>query len=230
MIPREVVQNMHTPQTFLTPYDAPMHGLITHGLIAILALATGCGFTTGTGQGSPSDDARPSSDGNPGTDAVIDAVIDQMPGAQCPIDYAEITSASPLPSRYRFVATGATWIAAENDCADDATSGGLATHLVVLDGAAEATAMIGGSLNIDDQWIGATDLKSEKSIEYVTTQSTTLSLSQSMNADNKDCIRIQKTAATEFRACGETNKYVCECDGLAEDRTRFPNLPNGNGD
>ena len=202
-------------------------------LIAVLALATGCGFSAGAGQGGPSDDARaidaaPSGDGTPGTDAAVDQLI----GAQCPLTYSLIVGASPLGSRYRFVGgAGAKWIDAENDCADDPTSGELATHLVVLDDAAESTAAIGGitgGLNLNDQWIGASDLNEEGQIAYVTVQSTTLSLAPGANADNKDCIRLKNDSSTEFRDCNETNKYVCECDARAADPSRFPNLPDGN--
>ena len=205
-------------------------------LVAVLALATGCGFSA-PGQGSPGDDASatdapPGGDGTSGSDAAVDQMPDSPTGAQCPITYSPILSPSNLASRYRFVGGGGVkWIDAETDCANDASSGELATHLVVLDDLAEANAVIGGllgGLNLNDQWIGATDLEEEGDIKYVTTQSTTLSLNPSANADNKDCIRLKNDTATEFRSCDETNKYVCECDGRAADPGRFPNLPDGN--
>jgi Lectin C-type domain len=206
-------------------------------LVAVLALATGCGFSAGGGQGSPSDDAStidtpPAGDGPPATDAAVDQMADAPTGPQCPVTYAPILSVNPLSSRYRFVGGGGVkWIDAETDCADDATVGELATHLVVLDDAFEAVAVIGGLQgggNIQDQWLGATDLKVETMIAYVTAQATTLTLAPTMQNDNKDCIRLKNTGVTEFRTCDEVNKYVCECDGQPADPNRFPNLPDGN--
>jgi hypothetical protein len=205
-------------------------------LVAVLALASGCGFSTG-GQGSPNDDAG-ASDASPSGDGAADAVVDQMPdaptGPQCPILYAPILAIATNNSRYRFIGGGGlSWIDAENDCADDSTNGDLATHLVVLDDAAEATAVIGGilgGLNINDQWIGATDLENEAGdVKYVTDQGTTLALIPTMDAPNKDCIRLKNTGGTEYKSCNDTYKYVCECDGRAADPGRFPNPPDGNG-
>ena len=102
---------------------------------------------------------------------------------------------------------------------------------MVLDDAAEQLAAIGGIAgggNLQDQWIGATDLGEESEIRYVTAQPVTLTLTPSAANDNKDCIRLKNTPSTEFRDCTEVNKYVCECDGRAADPNRFPNLPNGN--
>ena len=202
---------------------------------AVLALVTGCGFSATRGQGNPGDDASaidapPAGDGQPGSDAAVDQMTD-APTALCPITYAPIAT-NPLGSRYRFVGgNGASWIDAETDCADDATNTAPATHLVVLDDAAEQLAAIGGIAgggNLQDQWIGATDLGEESEIRYVTAQPVTLTLTPSAANDNKDCIRLKNTPSTEFRDCTEVNKYVCECDGRAADPNRFPNLPNGN--
>jgi len=208
-------------------------------LIAVLALATGCGFTAGGGQGNPSDDAagaidaRPAGDGTSATDAAVDQMPDSPTGPQCPSTYAPIISANALSSRYRFVGGGGVkWIDAETDCADDASGGELATHLVVLDDAAESVAVIGGSAgggSIQDQWIGATDLAEEGEVKYVSAQATTLTLAPTMQNDNKDCIRLKNLGGTEYRDCDETNKYVCECDGRTADPSRFPNPPDGNG-
>ena len=200
-------------------------------LVVALALVTGCGFSAG-GQGSPRDDASAIDAAQSGDGHAVDQMPDSPVGALCPVTYSLIVSAPTLSSRYRFVGGGGQkWIDAENDCADDAGAG-LATHLVVLDDTAEATAVIGGLAsggNINDQWIGATDLQAEDNIEYVTAQGTTLTLTPTMNAVDKDCIRLKNSGATEFGDCNETNKYVCECDGQVADPSRFPNLPDGNG-
>ncbi len=203
--------------------------------VAVLAVVTGCGFSASGGQGGPGADASAidaAHQGDGGTDAAVTQMPDAPVGPQCPSTYAPIVSVNPMSSRYRFSgATGLKWIDAENDCADDAAGGELATHLVVLDDAAEMLAVIGGlsgNGNIQDQWIGATDLEEEDTIEYVTNQTTTLTLLPTAANASKDCIRLKNTPSTEYRSCDEVNKYVCECDGRAADPNRFPNLPNGN--
>ncbi len=201
----------------------------------ILVVLVGCGFTAPGGEHQPIDaskstDAQKPGDG-PTLDAPVDVQIDAPAGAQCPITYTPILALNASTSRYRFVNTTATWIGAEQDCENDSGAGELPSHLIVLDDAPEKTAMIGGLAgggNINDQYVGATDLDQEAQLQYVTSQQVTLSLTPGMNADNKDCVRIKNTGVEEFRSCDETNKYVCECDGNAANPSRFPNLPNGN--
>jgi lectin-like protein len=203
---------------------------------SLLVFLVGCGFTAPAGENQPADARKPidstvSGDG-PQLDAPADMQIDAPVGAMCPASYTPILALAASTSRYRFVATPAEWLDAEHDCEDDAAVGELPTHLVVLDDAGEKTAIIGGiagNLGINDQYIGATDLAEEGEVSYVTSQSTTLALSPSMGADNKDCIRIKSNGNEEFRACNEVNKFVCECDGSNPNPNRFPNPPDGNG-
>jgi len=204
------------------------------GALVALALVTGCGFRTG-GQSAPSDDGGvldASGSGDGAADAAIDAAVDAVVVPLCPATYAPLITLVPNASRYRFVAGGGlSWLDAENDCADDATGAELATHLVVLDDALEATAVIGGltgGQNINDQWIGATDLADEDAVGYVTAQATVLALTPTMDAPDKDCIRLKNSGGTEFKSCLDTYKYVCECDGRPADPARFPNPPAGN--
>jgi hypothetical protein len=206
----------------------------------LVALLAGCGFKATNGGQSIQTDAPAGTDGRgpgdsgsadgPGDASTPDVMADSSSGPQCPANYLPIVGLSTAsPSTYRFVSTQTTWLAAENDCEDDAI--GVPTHLVVLDSNAERSAMIAGPLGIStiaDQWIGATDLQSEGQLRYVTTQQNTLTLSPTMNADNKDCVRIHNAGANEYRACTETNVYICECDGAAADEDRFPNFPDGN--
>ncbi len=205
-------------------------------LYVVLMVTAGCGFTAPAGEGQPAD-ARKSIDGSvPGDGSQLDAPpdmqIDAPAGAMCPATYMPILALAASTSRYRFVASSAEWLDAENDCEDDAAIGELPTHLIVLDNTAEKVAMIGGLAgggNLNDQYIGATDLQDEDEVLYVTSQSTTLALTPSMDADNKDCIRIKSNGNEEFRACNEPNKYVCECDGNSANPARFPNPTDGNG-
>lgn len=203
---------------------------VMRGALAIV-LSAGCGFTAG-GTG-PSIDAAASDGARPIDSPTVDQMTDGRTGPQCPSTYGPIASLGTTASQYRFIGGGGkTWIEAEQDCEDDAAVGELATHLLVLDDALEATAVIGGfasGLNINDQWIGATDLADEDTVAYVTAQATTLMLAPTMDAPDKDCIRLKNTGGTEFKACDDTYKYVCECDGRSADPARFPNLPDGNG-
>lgn len=203
------------------------------GALVVVIVLAGCGFSTG-GQSGPGDASG--GEGPRDSPAVSDGSVDQMPDASpapsCPSMY-EAIGALTGSSRYRFVASSEKWIDAETDCENDspAASSGVKTHLIVLDDQLERTAMIGGILgggNLNDQWVGATDLAQEGTSLYVTEQAQVLALSPSMQADNKDCIRMKNSGNAEYRDCDETNKYVCECDRTAADPTRYPNLPDGN--
>ena len=201
----------------------------------VFMLAAGCGFhaPAGDNQGV---DARASIDSSrpgdaPPLDPPQDLQIDAPPGAQCPATYAPIVALASSTSRYRFVSTAAKWIDAETDCENDAAAGDLPAHLVVLDDAAERTAMIGGiagGAGLQDQFIGAVDLRQEGQLQYITSQLNTLAINPGMNADNKDCVRVKNSGAEEYRDCNDTNRFVCECDGNTANPSRFPNLPNGN--
>ncbi len=224
---RAIVQNIHTPRSRYVRYDLGMRWYVA-------VLVAGCGFHAPRGQDQPVDarsvDSNPSGDG-PLVDAPPDMQIDAPMGAQCPATYAPIVALATSPSRYRFATNTVKWIEAEQDCEDDAVAGELPTHLIVLDDAGEKLAMIGGiagGANINDQFIGATDLFEEGQTRYVTSQASTLSLNGGSNADNKDCVRIKNTQAEEMRNCDETNRFVCECDGNRADSNRFPNAPDGN--
>ena len=214
------------------------------GLVIALTLA-GCGFHAPAGQGQPIDASggadAPGSDGPaddaPGTDGpTVDAMIDAPVGPQCPAGYAAIPTLLGSTSMYRFVgAPQAAWIDAERDCEDDGDSTNRPTHLIVLDDAAERDAMIGGPLgvggNLNDQWIGLTDLKEEdEAFQWVTNQQNTLAVAPGGDAVDKDCVRIKNSGVPEIRDCAETNRYVCECDASAAVPGNFPNAPNGNND
>lgn len=156
----------------------------------------------------------------------IDAALDAM--QMCPAGY------QPLPligGAYRFVSSADDWGAAELDCEDDAAAGERATHLVVIDDVIEQQKVIDGPQgdeNLNDQWIGLTDLATEDTFLFVTDQAITFVGVPGGNAANKDCVRLKNTEARETKGCNETNKYVCECDGRAASAARYPNLPDGN--
>lgn len=205
----------------------------------VFLLVTGCGFTAPAGQQQPVQDAPKDSDAPTGSDApmadvpMIDAMIDAPTGPQCPAGYSAIASLTGSTSKYKFVnAPQLSFEDAERDCEDDGGPQMRPTHLIVLDDATEKTAMMagltGGTL-INDQWIGVSDLPNEgNGYEWVTNQPTTLTVTPSGNADNKDCVRVKDTGVEEARDCAETNKYVCECDMFAANPQHFPNPPDGN--
>ncbi|MBL9020044.1 MAG: C-type lectin domain-containing protein [Myxococcales bacterium] len=206
------------------------------GLVIALTLA-GCGFSAPAGQQQPPahdapapSDAPAPGDGPPIPDGPM---IDAPVGPQCPAGYAAIPTLVGSTSQYRFVnAPQASWIAAEMDCENDGDTSNRPTHLIVLDDASERAAMIAGPLGagaaINDQWIGLTDLADEDDFIYVTNQQNTLTLAPTMDADNKDCVRIKDSGNAEARDCNETNRYVCECDMFPAQPNTFPNLPDGN--
>jgi hypothetical protein len=164
-------------------------------------------------------------------DAEPDAKVDSSPFASCPPGYNQIIG-QPITSSYRFETTQRSWIAAEADCEDDA-AGGLYKpgHLVVLDDAGEGMRMIAGPIGIDminDQWIGLTDLQSEAApFIYLTSQPVVYVGTPGGDAANQDCVRLKDNGNHDIRDCAETNRYICECDGLDADPARFPNPPDG---
>jgi hypothetical protein len=160
-----------------------------------------------------------------------DARVDAPPGFACPAGYTLIVGGS-LTSWYRFEsANQKSWVDAENDCEDDALPGDLPSHLVVIDDPIERTALINGPTGtgfLNDQWIGLTDLYAETMYLYVTPQATVSLGNLSGNMPDEDCVRLKNNMNQETRNCGESNRFVCECDGLAADPGRFPNPPDGN--
>jgi hypothetical protein len=166
----------------------------------------------------------------PDAAAAADARVDAATGTGCPPGYGFLIGA-PITSQYRFEATQRAWIDAEHDCEDDAAGGFEATHLAVLDDTIERGALIGGLTgleNLNDQWIGLTDLFSEPTFLYVTAQPTVFVGAPTGDADNQDCVRLKNTGVHDIRGCNETNRFVCECDGIPADPARFPNPPDGN--
>lgn len=104
----------------------------------------------------------PVAGGGVGTDAPIGidapvggdapSVTADAPDPMCPAGWFTILGTS---SRYLVVNSDATWHAAEAACEAAKLPGGLATHLLVLDTAAEATALTGSpGLGDFDYWIG----------------------------------------------------------------------------
>lgn len=70
---------------------------------------------------------------------MLDSALDAPEGEACPPNYTTIAN-GPVGSTYRFVGSYDVWSVAEADCEKDTSTP--VTHLVVLDDAAETTAVV----------------------------------------------------------------------------------------
>jgi hypothetical protein len=135
-------------------------------------------------------------------------------------------------SRYRLVTTNREWLEAQDDCVDDGTG----THLAVASSMQEhldiADAISGASASV---WVGASDRYIEALFIPVTGATTTLYVDWYTGAskpepDNSgDCVEVVSSTAPQLgdrrknfdEDCGESRKYICECDGVAADPNAY---------
>lgn len=175
-----------------------------------MAVLAGCGFKA-TGQPGAGDDA-PTSDAADAdasvadaltTDGPLDAVdaamADAAVGCETDADYTQIGG-----SRY-LTLTSMAWTDGEAACE------GRGSHLLVLDDALEATAIV---LLLDSNtWLGVSSRLNDGAYHAVTDQEVFLAPG-SYNANR--CVRRKADATIESRGnCAELNAVVCECDGRA---------------
>jgi len=152
---------------------------------------------------------------SPSPDAAVDTLspdADPLSAvrAQClAAGYTAVPSAGT--SLYRVVANGSTWVNAETDCAGDVTG---ATHLVVLSSAGEV-AYIESQLG----WIGLTDRANEGVFLDVTNEAGDLRPWLPGQPDNgggnENCAQMKTASGIDDDQCGNSHRYVCECDGHA---------------
>jgi hypothetical protein len=141
----------------------------------------------------------------PDSDAPADA-------GTCPSSYVVVTGQS---SQYRAVMTPQTWIAAETDCEDD----GLATHLAVVDNAAEDSAV--DALTGASIWFGLTDRALDGTPRWVTGATPTYTnYGGPGNTPAYDCSGIYQ-GKWAWGNCTTLIKYVCECDGMPAQPTAY---------
>jgi hypothetical protein len=155
-------------------------------------------------------------DAAPDIDATPDGSPDAAPAA-CPDGYAPLAGA-PTTSAYRVVMGFVNWGPAEVDCDND----GAGTHLVVIDDAAESTAI--DAAFFGDLWIGASDRVSEGSFLAITGGAmpyASWGLFQPDDLFGQDCAGLDEGGSYSDRDCGATRGFVCECDGVEPDPAAF---------
>ncbi len=157
--------------------------------------------------------------------AMIDAAVDAVPtdaavdAVACPVGYG-VTSGT---SRYRYVATTATFATATADCADDLPG---RTHLATFETAADLdpTADLLAPLTATNVWIGATCTPAgsapcnlRASWVWITGGAVAESLWQTGQPSATDQLGgAIRQVATVWRlndqAVTESPPYICECD------------------
>ncbi len=156
-------------------------------------------------------------------DAAADAPRPDGEPVGCPTDYDQILQTTA--SRYRIVLRNDDWIAAADDCADDAP--GL-THLIVLSNAAEHASLRTEppTFLVDDLWIGATDIKTgTNDYHWVTDEVTSYVVpvtAGGWEGDQPDnvgqCAEARVlSGSVHDEGCANPANYLCECDGRAND-------------
>jgi len=161
-------------------------------------------------------------------DAGVTDAVDATPMADCPAGYGPIKGIG----MYRPVeGAGAdrSWQAAAVDCNDDDDAGGpyrLFTHLVVLGDETERTTITGAGTPITgNTWIGLSDLTTEGTYVWVTSEPTggypMVGMKPPWDTDdpddaggNEDCIRFKNNYTLEDKPCTDKLSYVCECDAF----------------
>lgn len=119
------------------------------------------------------------------------------------------TSTAGLSSLYRSVGTGKSWLDAQADCSDDVAG---ATHLIVLSSTAEVSFMA-SQLG----WVGLSDRATEGTFVTVTGETGDQRPFASGQPDNgggsEDCVQLKSGGRLDDDQCGNSHRYVCECDG-----------------
>jgi hypothetical protein len=176
----------------------------------VLVLLAGCrlGFDESTPQrdsGSVIDGLSQTSDASGASDGTQLA---------CPGTYAAVGG---LTSKYRGIDNSMGWLTSEQLCEGDGT------HLVVIDNAAELTA-IPGLLPGQNIWTGTTDRLVIGTFHHVTGANATFLDWDSSEPDATalECVFIDAlTVKLGDQDCGSGRRAVCECDGLAVDPSSY---------
>lgn len=149
--------------------------------------------------------------------------------AGCPASYDFILQTTA--SRYRLVTSTTPFAEAAADCADDAA--GL-THLLVLSNEAERSALITlpPKYLVDDTWIGATAPAGTTAYRWITAEDTAGYVvpaglgTAPWEGDQPDnpggCGELRALSGSlHDEGCDSSSNYICECDGFADDPTRY---------
>ena len=112
---------------------------------------------------------------------------------------------------HRAIGNGSRWLDAQTDCANDVAG---ATHLIVLSSAAEVTYAT-GQLG----WVGLSDRATEGQFQNVTLEPNDLRPWENGQPDNgggdENCAQIKSSGKLDDDQCGNSHRYICECDGRA---------------
>jgi hypothetical protein len=160
-------------------------------------------------------------------DAAFDAPRPDGEPAGCPATYDKILQVTA--SRYRLELKADDWVAAANDCANDAP--GL-THLMVLSNAAEQQALVTlpATFLVEDAFIGGTDLLTNTNdYRWVTSEVTGYAVPitaggwEENQPDNTgQCMELRVVSGSlHDEGCGNASNYICECDGRPNDPTVY---------
>lgn len=190
--------------------------MVVRAVVLIASLGFGCGRVGFEAQSIAAD-------------AAPDAPADAPPIARCPDSYNVTTPSST--SRYRLVTgTPVDWLGAAAACANDQVPGSsLYTHLVVFDTDTER-ADVNAAVPFTSRWIGASDLVTEGDFRWVTSESTTgyppptgapWQVNQPDNLNGQHCVRMVMDGSIDDATCSDPYAYLCECDGFANDPTRY---------
>lgn len=177
------------------------------GLVFAILVA-GCGFE----EGSYEDGAEPSGGGGDQPDAGIQA-------ASCPASYTVTVAGSA--SQYRVPTAKITWLDAVSACASD----GPHTHLVVLSSVAEGTGL--APLVDEKAWVGLSNRVAD-SFQWVTAErAAPVAGTPPWEHDDPDgegmsCANLRSESGLMGDSeCDESLAYICECDQLANDPSRY---------
>jgi len=168
---------------------------------------SGSGTGSGNGSGNGSGSGQGSGSGSGGL-------------LMCPATYL-LSDAGHPGSLYRKTTASSSWAAAEQDCEDDQVASVTGpTHLLVLDDQNEG--VYAWSLNNSNQWLGATDIKTEGTWLPVTDQLGTFSGGASGNNASKNCLMTKDASGqTSADTCTTGHPYLCECDRYAPDPDNY---------
>ena len=137
---------------------------------------------------------------------------DGPPMMICPAAYQSIGSA--FPHGYRFVASMAAWLTAEQTCEGD----GSGMHLIILDEPGEIAAV--DAISSASRWIGESDRVTSGTWLWVTGQAA------SPPGGSKSCGFYNAasqggTPGLDSDDCTATYAYVCECDQKVVDHASY---------
>jgi hypothetical protein len=142
-------------------------------------------------------------------DAMVYMDADPMQQLAMKCTAAGYTLATGPNGYYKVVTAGATWTNAQAACAADVAG---SSHLIVLSTPAEVTYMA-SQLG----WVGLSDRTTENQFVTVTAEPGDQRPWAGGQPDNgggsEDCAQMKTGGQLDDDQCGNSHRYVCECDG-----------------